>query len=210
MRFEITRIPIHLWSDLTVTKIGQCLGEVIEIHDVKHSMDTAEVTIRLDERRIIQKSIILKEGQYIYFVWIHKIKVTNSNEVEGLEFEMSASQLGNSSQKEPLLNCPGEKGDGVAMDANSFDNDLVDDESEEDEGDSEDELYKDHEPVYRNPPIDVYLDDGDNSLDPQINALDCKTSDNDFRNILRSLQIFSQYMKPLLRMWKNTIEPFMR
>lgn len=53
-RFEIIGIPLHLWNDLTLHSIGSCLREVVEIHNLKYSFDTTKVTIRLDDRIILQ------------------------------------------------------------------------------------------------------------------------------------------------------------
>lgn len=44
-RFEIVGIPLHLWNELTINKIGSCIGEVVEIHDLRYSFDLVEYTI---------------------------------------------------------------------------------------------------------------------------------------------------------------------
>lgn len=82
-------IPLHLWNELTIYEIGSCIGKVKKIHN-KYSFDTAKVTIILDERRILQKLIKLKEGNQSYNIWIQEIKehVTNVNESSS-EFEVT-------------------------------------------------------------------------------------------------------------------------
>lgn len=74
-RFEITGIPIHLWNELTIESIGSCIGKVKEIHDVKHSFDTTELTIDLDERRLLQRSVTVIEGGFKHQVWTQVMKI---------------------------------------------------------------------------------------------------------------------------------------
>lgn len=41
-RFEIIGIPLHLWIDEIIKKIGDTLGEVDEIHFSKQSFNAVE------------------------------------------------------------------------------------------------------------------------------------------------------------------------
>lgn len=65
-RFEIVGIPLQLWNDLTIHKIGSTLGEVKEIHDNSYTFDVAEVTVIV----MLQKSVKLKSKQNSYYVWV--------------------------------------------------------------------------------------------------------------------------------------------
>lgn len=62
-RFEIVGLPIHLWSDENIMKIGACMGEVAEIHFTKQSFDVVELSIfiNINDISYLQKVITLKE-----------------------------------------------------------------------------------------------------------------------------------------------------
>lgn len=89
--FEITGIPLHLWSDQTISKIGSTISEVKEIHNLKQRFDSAEVSISLDEKRILQKSLILKEAGHSFQVWIQQMKEHTAPEENGSDSEICTS-----------------------------------------------------------------------------------------------------------------------
>lgn len=52
-RFEIVGLPIHIWNDLTIHKIGSCLDEVTKIHDQKHNFNNVELSLNLNHERVL-------------------------------------------------------------------------------------------------------------------------------------------------------------
>lgn len=92
-RFEIVGIPLHPWNDLTIYKIGNTIGVVKEVHNMKYSYDydTAELITVSDDRRILQKSLRLNEDSHVYNIRIQEIKVRECQEEEQTsesEFEL--------------------------------------------------------------------------------------------------------------------------
>lgn len=73
-RFEILGLPLHLVNELTIHKIGSCIGEVVEVHHVRYNFESAEVSVILNDDRECQKSIRVKEGLNEYKVWIDEIQ----------------------------------------------------------------------------------------------------------------------------------------
>lgn len=69
-----------------------------EIHNIKHSFDTTNVTIALDERRLVYRSVVLKEENYKFHVWIQEIKDRDVHELGSFDSESTAACLEISSQ----------------------------------------------------------------------------------------------------------------
>lgn len=93
-RFKIIRIPLHLCNDLTIERIGSTLGEVVEIYNIRHTFDTAEVTVSLNESRIMHKSLKIIEGSQSFQVWIQEVKKNyfeTSSETSS-EFEITSGR----------------------------------------------------------------------------------------------------------------------
>lgn len=90
-RFKIVGIPLHLWNDLTIEKIGSTIGEVKEIHTLKQCFYSAEVSIIFDDTRTLGKSLVLKEGNYKYQINIKEIKDPKGHESCSLYNDISTS-----------------------------------------------------------------------------------------------------------------------
>lgn len=65
------------------------MGEVTKIHHIRYSFDSVELWINLDDRRILHKSLVLKEGNYNFNVWSQEVKNRNCEPFEELELESS-------------------------------------------------------------------------------------------------------------------------
>lgn len=74
-RFEVIGIPRHLWSDEKIKKIGECIGDVKEIHFSKELFDIIKLSIfiNINEGSSLCKTLGLREGNKVYQVHIHEI-----------------------------------------------------------------------------------------------------------------------------------------
>lgn len=81
-RLEIIGIPLHLWNEYTLHKVGSCFGELKEVHDINNSFDIAEVIVNLDDKRILQHSVLLREGDSKFNIWVQEGKEFRSKEVD--------------------------------------------------------------------------------------------------------------------------------
>lgn len=101
------------WNYYTIEKIWSYIGKVKEIHNIKHSFDTSEVTIILDEKRLLQKSLVIKEGDHKYHILRHGIKDSNKDELDSSDIDNTIMCVESSLQRNSLSSGEGNIEDGL-------------------------------------------------------------------------------------------------
>lgn len=71
-----------LWDDYTISKIGNNIRGVTWSHTIKYLFDSVEVSINVDDNKILCKSLFFKEGNHKFNVWIQEIKYKDSSKFD--------------------------------------------------------------------------------------------------------------------------------
>lgn len=88
-RFEIIGIPIHLWNNLTIDKIGSCIVEIIEVHPRMHNLINAEVSIKVNEEMRLIRRVKVKEGGNTFNTWIQPISIKEDESIVETQSDFS-------------------------------------------------------------------------------------------------------------------------